>query len=177
MPYYNSAEEARLLQYNNASIEVLVDVTCYALNGDADKYIEMGYSTYLNLEPVIGIEMVVLILVAADVEEWKTLMGLEPYFTNQFFHDSVEIQHILEQSFKDNLYVQNISRTGDISDDVKIYYNWEYTERLSSSMTRTMTTTARNREDFLKTITLYRDYQTCTFNQYCMENIFCLKPV
>ncbi|KAF5292987.1 hypothetical protein FQA39_LY13756 [Lamprigera yunnana] len=56
MPDRNPSEEARLLQYNNASNEVLVDVTRYALDGDADKYIEMGYSTYLNLEPVIRIQ-------------------------------------------------------------------------------------------------------------------------
>ncbi|KAF5272332.1 hypothetical protein FQA39_LY07933 [Lamprigera yunnana] len=48
---YNPAKEARLLQYNNASNEVLVDVTRYALDDDADEYIEMEYSTYLNLEP------------------------------------------------------------------------------------------------------------------------------
>ncbi|KAF5269122.1 hypothetical protein FQA39_LY08792 [Lamprigera yunnana] len=51
MPDYNPAEEARLLQYNNASNEVLVDVSRYALDGDVEKYIEMDYSTYLNLEP------------------------------------------------------------------------------------------------------------------------------
>ncbi|KAF5300101.1 hypothetical protein FQA39_LY11293 [Lamprigera yunnana] len=42
MSDYNPAEQARLLQYNNALNEVLVDVTRYALDGDADKYIEMG---------------------------------------------------------------------------------------------------------------------------------------
>ncbi|KAF5306730.1 hypothetical protein FQA39_LY01488 [Lamprigera yunnana] len=111
------------------------------------------------------------------MEEWKTLMGLESYLANHFFHDSIEIQQILEQSFKNDLSVRNISRTGDISTDVKIYYNWEDTEGLSSPMTRTMSVAARNREDFLKTISLYCDYQTCTFNRYEMENIFCLKPI
>ncbi|KAF5275601.1 hypothetical protein FQA39_LY06713 [Lamprigera yunnana] len=48
---------------------------------------------------------------------------------------------------------------------------------MAESIPRTMTAAERNREDFLKTITLYRDYQTCTFNRYEMENIFCLKPI
>ncbi|KAF5283635.1 hypothetical protein FQA39_LY17264 [Lamprigera yunnana] len=104
-------------------------------------------------------------------------MGLESYLENQFFHDSIEIQDVLEQSFKDDRSVRNISRTGDINTYVKIYYNWKHTEGLSSSMTRSMSAAARNGEDFLKTITLYRDYQTCTFNRYEMENIFCLKPI
>ncbi|KAF5304675.1 hypothetical protein FQA39_LY09452 [Lamprigera yunnana] len=128
MADYNPVEEAHLLQYNNASNEVLVDVTRYALDGDADKYIEMGYSTYLNLEPVIRIRggcgdfgsggyqaLLNKNGVLLTAEEWKTLMDLEPYLINQFFHDSIEIQHILEQSFKDDLSVRNISRTGDIS--------------------------------------------------------------
>ncbi|KAF5302137.1 hypothetical protein FQA39_LY10472 [Lamprigera yunnana] len=125
MSNYNPAEEARLLQYNNASNEVLVDVTRYTLDGDADKYVEMGYGTYLNLEPVIRIQdgcgdfgsggcqaLLNKNSVLLTVEEWKTFMGLESYLANQFFHDSIEIQHILEQSFKDDLSVRNISRTG-----------------------------------------------------------------
>ncbi|KAF5298081.1 hypothetical protein FQA39_LY11849 [Lamprigera yunnana] len=143
MPDYNPAKEARLLQYNNASNEVLVDVTRYALDGDADKYIKMGYSTYLNLEPVIRIRdgcgdfgsggfqaLLNKSSVLIPVEEWKRLIALEPYLTNRFFHDSTKIQHILEPSFKDDLSVRNISRTGDISTDVKIYYNWEHTKGL-----------------------------------------------
>ncbi|KAF5273098.1 hypothetical protein FQA39_LY07588 [Lamprigera yunnana] len=148
---YNPAEEARLVQYNNASNEVLVDVTRYALDGDADKYIEMGYSTYLNLEPVIRIR------------DGSGDFG------------SGGCQALLNKN-SDDLSVRNISRTGDISTDVKIYYNWEHIEGLSSPMTRPMSAAARNREDFLKPITLYRDYQTCTFNRYEMENIFCLEP-
>ncbi|KAF5289941.1 hypothetical protein FQA39_LY14950 [Lamprigera yunnana] len=106
MSDYNPTEEGHLLQYNNASKEVLVDVTRYALDGDADKYIEMGYSTYLNLEPVIRIQDGCGDLgsngcqalhnrnsVLLTIEEWKTLMGLESYLANQFFHDSIEIQH------------------------------------------------------------------------------------
>ncbi|KAF5301957.1 hypothetical protein FQA39_LY10527 [Lamprigera yunnana] len=114
MPENNPAEEARLLQYNNASNEVLVDVTRYALDGDG--YIEMGYSTYLNLGLVTqirdgcgdfgsgGCQALFnnnSVLLTAD--GWKTLMGFESYFTNKFFYDYVEIQHILEQSFKDDL--------------------------------------------------------------------------
>ncbi|KAF5292737.1 hypothetical protein FQA39_LY13896 [Lamprigera yunnana] len=187
---YNPAVEARLLKYNNASNEVLVVATRYAFDGDADKYIEMGYSTYLNLKPVIQIRdgcgnfssvgcqaFLNKNSVLLTIEEWKTLMGLESYLANQFFYNSIEMQYILEQSFKDDLSVRNISRSGDISTDVKIYYNWEHTKRLTSPMTRTMSTAARNREDFLKTVNLYRDYQTCTFNRYDMENIFCLKPI
>ncbi|KAF5282275.1 hypothetical protein FQA39_LY17637 [Lamprigera yunnana] len=126
MPDYNPAEEARLLQYNKASNEVLVDVTRYALDDNVDKYIEMGYSTYLNLEPVIRIRdasgdfgsggcqaLLNKNSVLLTDEEWKTLMGLESYMANQFFLDSIEIQHILEQSFKDDLSVRNISRTVD----------------------------------------------------------------
>ncbi|KAF5287822.1 hypothetical protein FQA39_LY15683 [Lamprigera yunnana] len=106
MSDYNSAEEARLLQYDNASNEVLVDVTRYALDGDGDKNIEMWYTTYLNLEPVIQIPdgcgdygsggcqaRLNNNSVLLTIEEWKTLMGLESYLTDQFFRDSTEIQH------------------------------------------------------------------------------------
>ncbi|KAF5269120.1 hypothetical protein FQA39_LY08790 [Lamprigera yunnana] len=170
MPDYNPADEAGLLQYNKALNEVLVDVTRYAFDVDTDKYIEMGYSTYLNLEPALFNENSVLL----TIEEWKTVMGRKLYLANQFFHDSIEIQHILEQSFKDDL---SVPRIGDISTDVKIYYNWEHTKGLSLPMTTTMSTAVRNREDFLKTISLYCDYHTCTFNRYEMENIFCLQPI
>ncbi|KAF5292038.1 hypothetical protein FQA39_LY14099 [Lamprigera yunnana] len=87
MADYNPAEEARLLQYNNTSNEVLVDVIRYAFDGDGDKYIEMGYSIYLNLEPVIRIRdgcgdfgsggcQALLNKNSAllTAEEWKTLM-------------------------------------------------------------------------------------------------------
>ncbi|KAF5281843.1 hypothetical protein FQA39_LY05057 [Lamprigera yunnana] len=111
MPDYNPTEEVRLLQYNNASNEVLVDVTQYPLDGDADKYIEMEYSTYLNLEPVIrnrdgcgdfgngGCQAPLnKNSVLLTIEEWKTLISLKSYLANQFFHDSIEIQHILEHT-------------------------------------------------------------------------------
>ncbi|KAF5291680.1 hypothetical protein FQA39_LY14317 [Lamprigera yunnana] len=49
IPDYNPAEEARLLQYNNASNEVLVDVTRYALDGDADRYIKMDGDRLLEV--------------------------------------------------------------------------------------------------------------------------------
>ncbi|KAF5282271.1 hypothetical protein FQA39_LY17633 [Lamprigera yunnana] len=90
MPDYNPTEKARLLQHNNASNEVLVDVTRYALDGDADKYIKIGYSTYLNLEPVIQIgdscadfgsggcqALLNKNSLLLTVEEWKTFMSLE----------------------------------------------------------------------------------------------------
>ncbi|KAF5286644.1 hypothetical protein FQA39_LY16218 [Lamprigera yunnana] len=104
MPDCNPSEEVRLLQYNNASNKVLVDVTRYALDGDVDKYMEMGYSTYLNLEPVTRIRdgyrdfgrgacqaLLNKNSVLLTIEEWKTLMGLESYLAKQFFHDSIEI--------------------------------------------------------------------------------------
>ncbi|KAF5294237.1 hypothetical protein FQA39_LY13485 [Lamprigera yunnana] len=116
MSDYNSAEEARLLQYNNVSNEVFVDVTRYPF----EKYIEMWYSTYLNLEPVIQIRdgcgdfgsrgcqaLLNKNSVLLTVEKWNTFMGLESYLANQFFHDSIEIQHILKQ---DDLSVRNINK-------------------------------------------------------------------
>ncbi|KAF5279241.1 hypothetical protein FQA39_LY18313 [Lamprigera yunnana] len=151
----------------SAILEIIPRVCGPELDGCGD-FVSGGCRVLLNKNSVF-----------LTVEEWKTFMGLELYLANQFFHDSIEIQYILEQSFKDDLSVRNISETGDISTNVKIYYNWDHNEGLSSSMTRTMSAApaARNRKDFLNTITLYRDYQTCTFNQYEMENIFCLKPI
>ncbi|KAF5282280.1 hypothetical protein FQA39_LY17642 [Lamprigera yunnana] len=141
MSDYNPAEEARLLQYNNASNEVLVDVTRYALDGDADKYVYQN-GVYGGCQAFLHKNSVLL-----TVEEWKTLMGLESHLTHQFFRNSIEIQHILEQSFKDDISVHNISRPGDISTDIKTYYNWEHTKGLSSSsMTKTLSA-ARNRDD------------------------------
>ncbi|KAF5302907.1 hypothetical protein FQA39_LY02087 [Lamprigera yunnana] len=48
--------------------------------------------------------------------------------TKQFFDDSSEIQCVLGQSSKDELSIQNMSKTDDITEDVKISNHWEYSE-------------------------------------------------
>ncbi|KAF5291663.1 hypothetical protein FQA39_LY14300 [Lamprigera yunnana] len=146
MPDYIPAEEACLILYNNASNEVLVDVILYALDGDADKYIETGYSTCLKLEAIIRIQdgcgdfgcgkcqtLLNKNSVLLMVDEWKTLMGHDSYLTNQFFRDSIEIQPIVEQSFKDDLSVPNIGRIAEEKppqrDPSASSYVYQYFER------------------------------------------------
>ncbi|KAF5287813.1 hypothetical protein FQA39_LY15674 [Lamprigera yunnana] len=126
---YNINDETRLLAYGNASEETLINSTCYDLDNEG-KYIEMGYSTHLELQP--------------------------------FFYDSTEIQKVLDQSSRDDLSIQNMCKTEDITDDVKILYHWEYSEGLSSPMMPTIAMIAsdpmRNGNNFMKTIILQRDY-------------------
>ncbi|KAF5272533.1 hypothetical protein FQA39_LY07857 [Lamprigera yunnana] len=69
---------------------------------------------------------------------------------------------VLDQSSEDELSIQIMSKTEDITEDVKILYHWEYSERLSSPMTSTIAMAAsdpiRNGDNFMKTVTLQRDY-------------------
>ncbi|KAF5304492.1 hypothetical protein FQA39_LY09688 [Lamprigera yunnana] len=85
----------------------------------------------------------------------------------------------LDQSSK--LSIQNMSKTDDITEDVKILYHWEYSEGLSLPMMSTISAAVsdsiRNGDNFMKTIILQRDYRTCTFNRYDVEAIFQLKSI
>ncbi|KAF5301618.1 hypothetical protein FQA39_LY10665 [Lamprigera yunnana] len=51
---YNINDKARLLSCGNASEETMINSTRYDLDNE-DKYIEMGYGTHLDLQPVIRI--------------------------------------------------------------------------------------------------------------------------
>ncbi|KAF5270745.1 hypothetical protein FQA39_LY01483 [Lamprigera yunnana] len=119
--------------------------------------------------------------VLLNIYECEKFMALESHILNQFFYDSAEIQKVLDQSSGDDLSIQNMDKTEDITEDVKILHHWEYSEGLSSPMMPIMSETAsdpmRNGNNFMKTITLQRDYRTCTFNRYDAEAIFQLKPI
>ncbi|KAF5288041.1 hypothetical protein FQA39_LY15537 [Lamprigera yunnana] len=136
---YNMNDETRLLAYGNALEETLINSTRYDLDNE-EKYIEMGYSTHLDLHP-----------------------------------------KVLDQSSEDELSIQNTTKTEDITENVKILYHWEYSEGLSSLMMTMIAIAAsdpmRNGDNFIKTITLQRDYRTCTFNRYDAEAIFQLKSI
>ncbi|KAF5306771.1 hypothetical protein FQA39_LY00001 [Lamprigera yunnana] len=91
-------------------------------------------------------------------------------------------QKVLDQSSDDDeLSIQNMSKTEDITEDVKILYHWEYFEGLSSPMMSTIATAAsdlmRNGCNFINTITLRRDCRACMFNRYDAEAIFQLKSL
>ncbi|KAF5269107.1 hypothetical protein FQA39_LY08777 [Lamprigera yunnana] len=92
-----------------------------------------------------------------------------------------EIQKVFDQSSEDELPIQNMSKSEDITEDVKILYHWEYSEGLSSPMMSTIAMAAsdpmRNGDNFMKNITLQSYYRTCTFNGYDTETIFQLKPL
>ncbi|KAF5289923.1 hypothetical protein FQA39_LY14932 [Lamprigera yunnana] len=51
---YNMNDETRLLAYGNALEETLINSTRYDLDNEG-KYIEMGYSTHLELQPSSGL--------------------------------------------------------------------------------------------------------------------------
>ncbi|KAF5301226.1 hypothetical protein FQA39_LY10812 [Lamprigera yunnana] len=173
MPDYNLAGEARLLQYNNASNEVLVDVTRYALDGDADKYIEMGYSTYLNLEPVIRIRDG-----CGDFGSGGCQGLLNKYSVLLTIENGKRLW-VLNRIWQTNSSTIPLKYNTYLSSRLRMMFRFEISVEpgLSSPMTRTISAAERNRDYFLKTITLYCDYQTCTFNRYEMENIFRLKPI
>ncbi|KAF5276993.1 hypothetical protein FQA39_LY18521 [Lamprigera yunnana] len=179
---YDANNEARLLRYGDAAEEMLINSTRYDLDNEA-KYIEIGYSTHLDLQPVIRIRDGATGCadsrcnarfsknnVLLDTYEWEKFAELEPQMMNQFFYDSSEIQRVLDQSSKDELFIRNMCKTDDITDDVTISYHWEYFEGLSSPMgpmiAAAVSDPMRNGDNFIKTITLQRHYRTCTFNRY-----------
>ncbi|KAF5304348.1 hypothetical protein FQA39_LY09727 [Lamprigera yunnana] len=150
--------------------------------------------TYLDLQPVIRIRdgatgcadsrcnaRFSKNTVLLDTYELEKFTELEPHMMNQFFYDSSEIQRVLDQSSKDELFIRNICKTDDIIDDVTISYHWEYSEGSSSPMgpmiAAAVSGPMRNGDKFIKTITLQRDYRTCTFNRYDVEAIFHLKAI
>ncbi|KAF5272529.1 hypothetical protein FQA39_LY07853 [Lamprigera yunnana] len=128
---YDANKEARLLRYGNAAEETLINSTRYDLDMKS-KYIEIGYSTHLDLHP-------------------------------------------------DELSIRNMCKTHDITDNVKISYHWEYSEGLSlpmaSMIAAAVSDPMSNVDNFMKTITLQRDYCTCMFNRYDVEAVFHLKPI
>ncbi|KAF5286635.1 hypothetical protein FQA39_LY16209 [Lamprigera yunnana] len=191
---YNMNDETRLLAYGIASEETLINSSKrYDLDNEG-KYIEMGYSTHLELQPVIRIRDGAIECADArcnarfnkknvllNIYEREKFMALKSHILNHVFYDSAKIQKVLDQSSGDELSIQNMGKTENITEDVKILYHWEYSEGLSSPMMPTIAMTAsdpmRNGDNFMKTITLQRDYRTCTFNRYNAEAIFQLKPI
>ncbi|KAF5293344.1 hypothetical protein FQA39_LY02829 [Lamprigera yunnana] len=129
---YDANNEARLLRYGNAADETLINSTRYDLHNDG-KYIEIGYSTHLDLKPVIRIRDSAAGCadsrcnarfsknnVLLDTYEWEKFTELESHMMNQFFYHSYEIQRVLDQSSKDELSIRNMCKTNDITDDVTI---------------------------------------------------------
>ncbi|KAF5288097.1 hypothetical protein FQA39_LY15522 [Lamprigera yunnana] len=157
---YDANNEARLLRYGDAAEETLINSTRYDLDNKG-KYIKIGYSNARFSKNNVLL----------DTYEWEKFTELEPHMMNQFFYDSSEIQ----------LTIQNMCTTVDITDDATISYHSEYSECLSSSMgsmiAATVSDPMRNGDSFIKTITLQRDYRTCTFNRYDVEAIFHLKAI
>ncbi|KAF5281808.1 hypothetical protein FQA39_LY05022 [Lamprigera yunnana] len=99
---YDANNEARLLRYGNAAEETLINSTRYDLDNEG-KYIEIGYSTHLNLQPVIRIwdgatgcansrcnARFSKNNVLLDTYEWEKFTELEPHMMNQFFYDSLK---------------------------------------------------------------------------------------
>ncbi|KAF5274674.1 hypothetical protein FQR65_LT16911 [Abscondita terminalis] len=149
---YDLAKESRLLNFDNASNEKLINPTCYKLDYDDEgKYIEIGYSTYLELTPVIRIwnsleyngvssangphnvhcndqEKNNVLL---TIDEWKVLMGLQDHLMNEFFYNSVNDEYQELVDINDGL-VESIS--SDISKDVQIVYNTENNPNLSDRL-------------------------------------------
>ncbi|KAF5305690.1 hypothetical protein FQA39_LY09179 [Lamprigera yunnana] len=141
---YDANNKARLLRYGNAAEETLINSTRYDLDNEG-KYIKIGYSTHLDLQPVIQIQDGATGCadsrcnvrfsknnVLLDTYKWKKFTELEPHVINQFFYDSSEIQRVLDESSKDELFIQNMCKTDDITNAVTISYHWEYSEGLSS---------------------------------------------
>ncbi|KAF5301099.1 hypothetical protein FQA39_LY10918 [Lamprigera yunnana] len=99
---YNMNNETRLLAHGNALEETLINSTRYDLDND-EKYIEMGYSTHLELQP-----------------------------------------KVLGQWSENELCIQNMGKTEDITEHIQILYHWEYSEGLSSPMMPAIAMTASN---------------------------------
>ncbi|KAF5282891.1 hypothetical protein FQA39_LY17452 [Lamprigera yunnana] len=88
---HDANNEARLLMYGNAAEETLINSTRYDLDNES-KYIEIGYSTHLDLQPVIQIRdsatgcvdsrcnaRFITNNVLLDTYEWEKLVELEPH--------------------------------------------------------------------------------------------------
>ncbi|KAF5285853.1 hypothetical protein FQA39_LY04314 [Lamprigera yunnana] len=147
---YSMNDEARLRTYGSVLQEALINSTRYDLNNK-----DARCNARLNKNNVL-----------LNVYEWEKFMEFESYMMYQFFYDSTEIQKVFDQSSEDDLSIQNMSKTEDITEDVKILYYWEYSEGLSSPMMLTIATAAsdplRNEDTFMNIVTLQRDYRSCT---------------
>ncbi|KAF5303244.1 hypothetical protein FQR65_LT18999 [Abscondita terminalis] len=189
---YDLAKESRLLNFDNASNEKLINPTCYKLDYDDEgKYIEIGYSTYLELTPVIRIwnsleyngvsstngtndphnvhcndqEKNNVLL---TIDEWKVLMGLQDHLMNEFFYNSVNDEYQELVDINDGL-VESIS--SDISKDVQIVYNTENNPNLSDRLYW------GECSNFVKTIKLTRNYKNCILSKWDVDCMFGLKDI
>ncbi|KAF5281821.1 hypothetical protein FQA39_LY05035 [Lamprigera yunnana] len=94
---YDVNHEARLLRYGNAAEKTLINSTRYDLDNEGN-YIEIAYSTYLDLQPLIRMRDGATGCadsqcnarfsknnVLLDTYEWKKFMALETHMMNQFF--------------------------------------------------------------------------------------------
>ncbi|KAF5299183.1 hypothetical protein FQA39_LY02356 [Lamprigera yunnana] len=152
---YDANNEARLLRHGNAAQETVINSTRCDLDNE-DSRCNARFSK---------------IYVLLDTYEWEKFTEIEPHMMSQFFYDSS----------KEELSIRNMCKTDDITDDVTILYHWEYSKGLSSPMGSMIAAAVldpmRNGDNFIKTITLPRDYRTCTLNRYDVEAIFYLKPI
>ncbi|KAF5308318.1 hypothetical protein FQR65_LT18239 [Abscondita terminalis] len=187
---YDLANESRLLNFNNASNEKLVNSSCYKLDYDDEgKYIEVGYSTYLQLTPVIRIwnssdyngvcaasgpynthyndrEKNNVLL---TIDEWNTLMNLQSHLMNVFFRTPADAGYRQEFVDVNDGPFECISKTSDISRDLKIIYTTEYRPDLGWSEC--------NNNGFVNTICLTRDYKNCILNKWDVDCMFGLKDI
>ncbi|KAF5298835.1 hypothetical protein FQR65_LT19576 [Abscondita terminalis] len=174
------------MEYDLASNEILINPTCYKLDyNDEGKYIEIGYSTYLELTPVVRIwnsfeyngvsspngthkvhcndqEKNNVLL---TIDKWKMLMGLQDHLMNEFFYNSVndEYQELIDVN---DGPVECIS--SDISKDVQIVYNTENNPNLLGW---------GECSNFVKTIKLTRNYKNCILSKWDVDCMFGLKDI
>ncbi|KAF5269125.1 hypothetical protein FQA39_LY08795 [Lamprigera yunnana] len=143
---YDANNKALLLRYGKVTEETLINSTRYDLDNEG-KYIEIGCSTHLDLQPVTQIRDGATGCadsrcnasfsknnVFLDTCEWEKFTELESHVMYQFVYHSSEIQRVLKKFSKEELSIRNMCKNDDITDDVTISYNWEYSEDLSSPM-------------------------------------------
>ncbi|KAF5270150.1 hypothetical protein FQR65_LT17883 [Abscondita terminalis] len=154
---YDLANESRLLNFNNASNKKLVNSSCYKLDyNDEENTLKLGivhicslhrgpYNTHYN-----------------DREKKQRVAH---YRRAEYANESSKPSD--ERVFSQPRLM--LSKTSDISRDLKIIYTTEYRPDLGWSEC--------NNNGFVNTICLTRDYKNCILNKWDVDCMFGLKDI
>ncbi|KAF5275342.1 hypothetical protein FQR65_LT04170 [Abscondita terminalis] len=153
--------------YKQAARESLIDSVRYNLynNGtDHPKYVEIGYSTYLYLEPIIRISCNVINCnlgcnVVLTVEDWFEFLKLQSYLVTQFSR-SQEVERSINWS---DVKEEDISYVDDyefLTNNLNIIYNWEFIE---------------GSDRILKNVDIRQYDQLCNMERNDIEELFSFK--
>uniref|UniRef100_A0A1Y1MXB6 Uncharacterized protein n=1 Tax=Photinus pyralis TaxID=7054 RepID=A0A1Y1MXB6_PHOPY len=154
--------------HSKAADERLIDCSSYDLydgESNSKKYIEIGYSTHLNLAPVLRIVHSPLNAIVMVKEDWEMLLKHQTYLEMKFFR-SQELENWIDWSNVKEEDIEHDKSSESLNANFTIHYNRKFV--------RDTTTT----EKILESVTIQRDkLHYCTMSKYVVEELFNLKDI